>query len=200
VTEWNTTAGDWGLRRGMLQTLDNALSISRYLNLMQRSADLVEIANRSNLADSGGSGFLVTGPGWIYESPAYYAQQMYSRAAGSYPLHLERDSQLPWQSQQPDLTASISADGKKLRIYAVNSTAEPLRQSFQLEGFKSSAAGGTVLTLEDHAHTGTSEVMNSRDDPKRISVTSRLAEILGKRFEYTFSPLTVTLLELDLRP
>ena len=58
VTEWNTTAGDFGLTRGMLQTLGNALSVSRYLNLMQRYADLVEIANRSNFADSFGSGFV----------------------------------------------------------------------------------------------------------------------------------------------
>jgi len=33
----------------MLLTLGNALGISRYLNLMQRYADLVEIANRSKL-------------------------------------------------------------------------------------------------------------------------------------------------------
>ena len=94
VTEWNTTAGDFGLTRGMLQTLGNALSISRYLNLMQRYADLVEIANRSNFADSFGSGFVQTGPGWIYEAPAYYAQEMYGRAAGAYPLRLERSSKL----------------------------------------------------------------------------------------------------------
>jgi hypothetical protein len=69
-----------------------------------------------------------------------------------------------------------------------------------LEGFKAAAAGGTVLTLEDHAHAGTSEVMNSRDDPQRISVVSRPAELRGTRFDFTFSPLTITSLELDLRP
>jgi alpha-N-arabinofuranosidase len=200
VTEWNTTASDWGLRRGMLQTLDNALSISRYLNLMQRNADLVEIANRSNFADSFGSGFVVTGPGWIYESPAYYAQEIYSRAAGSYPLRVERSSQLPWQQQMPDVTANVSTDGKKLRIYAVNSTPLPLRQSFQLDGLEAGAAGGTIFTLEDHQHAGTSEAMNSRDDPQRISLKSQAAQIHGARFEYTFNPLSVTLLELDLRP
>ena len=140
VTEWNTTAGDFGLTRGMLQTLGNALSISRYLNLMQRYADLVEIANRSNFADSFGSGFVVTGPGWIYESPAYYAQEMYARAAGAYPLRLERSSKLPWHLQEPDLSASLSADGKKLRIYAVNSTLDPLPRKFptgRLQGGRS---------------------------------------------------------------
>ena len=200
VTEWNTTAGDFGLTRGMLQTLGNALSVSRYLNLLQRYADLVEIANRSNFADSFGSGFVQTGPGWIYESPAYYAQEMYARAAGAYPLRIERSSKLAWHLQEPDLSASVSADGKKLRIYAVNSTLDPLPRSFQLDGFKAGVAGGTVLTLEDHAHAGTSEVMNSRDDPQRISLSSRPAELRGTQFEFTFSPLTITLLELDLRP
>jgi len=200
VTEWNTTAGDFGLTRGMLQTLGNALSISRYLNLMQRDADLVEIANRSNFADSFGSGFIVTGPGWIYESPAYYAQEIYGRAAGAYPLRIERSSKLAWHLQEPDLTASVNADGKKLRIYAVNSTLDPLPRNFHLDRFKAGVAGGTIFTLEDHSHAGTSEVMNSRDDPQRISLRSRPAEIHGTQFAFTFPPLTITLLELDLGP
>jgi alpha-L-arabinofuranosidase len=199
VTEWNTTGGNWGLERGMLQTLSNALSVSRYLNLLQRYADLVEIANRSNFADSFGSGFVLTGPGWIYESPAYYAQEMYARAAGSYPLRIERSSQLAWNLQEPDLSASVSADGKKLRIYAVNSTPDPLPRRFNLEGFTGKVAGGTVLTLEDHAHAGTSEVMNSRDNPERISLRSEAAQLGGSQFEFTFPPLTITLLELDLQ-
>src|SRR6185437_9198489 len=49
VTEWDTTAGAWALGRGMLLTLGNALSCSRYQNLLHRYSDLVEIANRSNL-------------------------------------------------------------------------------------------------------------------------------------------------------
>jgi len=170
------------------------------LNLLQRYADLVEIANRSNFADSFGSGFVQTGPGWIYESPAYYTQEMYGRAAGAYPLRLERSSKLPWHLQEPDLSASISADGQKLRIYAVNSTPDPLVRTFQLDGFKAGITGGAILTLEDHAHAGTSEVMNSRDNPQGVSMISRPAEIHGTKFQFTFSPLTVTLLELDLRP
>ena len=52
ITEWNTTAGDWGLGRAMLWTLDNALWCSRYHNFMHRHCDMIEIANRSNLTDS----------------------------------------------------------------------------------------------------------------------------------------------------
>ncbi len=42
--------------------------------------------------------------------------------------------------------------------------------------------------------------MNSRDDPQRVSLISRPAELHGTKFDFTFSPLTITLLELDLRP
>jgi len=82
VTEWNTTAADWDLGRASLQTLQNALSCSRYHNLMHRHADSVEIAVRSNLIDSFGSGVVLTGPGWLYCAPTYYAQCLYARAWG----------------------------------------------------------------------------------------------------------------------
>jgi hypothetical protein len=59
--------------------------------------------------------------------------------------------------------------------------------------------GGTMTTLEDHLYAGTSEIMNSRDDPQRISLSSRPADVHRKQFELTFKPLTVTLLDLDLQ-
>jgi alpha-L-arabinofuranosidase len=159
----------------------------------------VEIANRSNFADSCGSGFLITGPGWVYESPAYYAQELYARAASTFPLRMERSSKLAWNLQEPDLSASLSADGKKLRIYAVNTTPAPLPRTFELNGFKAGITGGAAFTLEDHEHAGTAEVMNSRDNPQRITLSSRQTKIVGKQFEFTFPALTITLLELNLQ-
>ena len=38
VTEWNFTAGDWGLLRGKMLTLEGALWNARYLNLMDATA------------------------------------------------------------------------------------------------------------------------------------------------------------------
>jgi alpha-L-arabinofuranosidase len=198
VTEWNTTGGEWGLTRGMLQTLGNALSCSRYQNLLHRYADLVEIAIRSNLADSFGSGVILTGPGWLYLAPTYYSQSLYQRAAGAYPLRVERSSELPWQVQEPDLSATLSEDGKKLQIYGVNSTSEPLALRFHLEDFASPAKGGQVHVLRDRDGALDSEVMNTRDDPERIVTISRPANLDGKQFEYRFEPFSLTLLELDL--
>ena len=76
VTEWNTTAGDWGLRRARLWTLENALACSRYHNLMHRQCDVVEIANRSNLTNSFCSGIIQTDNHRLYKTPTYYAQQL----------------------------------------------------------------------------------------------------------------------------
>ena len=198
VTEWNTTAGDWGLGRGTLQTLSNALSCARYHNLMHRHADLVEIAIRSNLVDSFGSGVIQTGPGWMYLAPTYYAQQLYQRAARTFPVRIERGSQAPWNELQPDLSATVSEDGKTLRIYAVNATPDPLEARFQLVGFAGKPAKATAHVLKDRAESLCPEVMNSRDDPNRITTEQRPLETPADTMQATLQPLSLTLLEISL--
>src|SRR5205085_11656511 len=83
VTEWNTTAGDWGPRRAMLWTLDNALACARYHNLLHRHGDLVTIANRSNLTNSFCSGIIQTDRHRLYKTPTYHAQRLYTKLAGT---------------------------------------------------------------------------------------------------------------------
>jgi hypothetical protein len=182
----------------MLQTLGNALSCSRYQNLLHRYADLAEIAIRSNLVDSFGSGVILPGPGWLYLAPTYYSQELYTRAAGSYPLRIERTTSLPWYLQEPDLSVTLSEDGKTMCIYGVNSTAETSQLKFHLVDFPASVKGGTVYVLGDREGAGTPEVMNSRDDPRRVTSAASPLAARGKDFDYAFAPFTVTLLELDL--
>jgi alpha-N-arabinofuranosidase len=196
VTEWNTTGGEFGLARGMLQTLGNALSCARYHNLLQRYAGLVEMAIRSNLIDSFGSGVIVTGPGWLYRSPTYYTEQLYSRAAGSYPLRLERDGDLPWHLAEPDLSATVSADGKLLRIYGVNSTAGSIRVRFHLPDFPA-ASKVTAYVLKDRENRGDSEAMNTPDDGDRVAVLAGPVSAAGSEPQFVFEPYSVTLLEVD---
>jgi alpha-N-arabinofuranosidase len=198
VTEWNTTAGDMGLGRGILQTLGNALSTSRYLNLLHRYSDLVQIANRSNLSDSFGSGVLQPGAGWLYLAPTYYSQNLYQRAAGSFPVRISRSSSLPGQLQEPDLSVTLSGDGKTLRIYGVNSTAIARKIAFLLQNSLAPVNAGEAFVLGDSTRAADSEAMNTRDAPNRVSVASRKITLRGKQFEYSFAPYTVTLLELHL--
>lgn len=200
VTEWNATGGEFGLTRGMLLTLGNALTLSRYQNLMHRYSDLVEIANRSNLADSFGSGAIQPGPGWLYFTPAYYSQVLYQKAAGSFSLKIDRDSSLSPYLQEPDLDAALSADGKMLRIYAVNSTANFRRATFHLDPQLGVVSASQGSILKDLSPNSESEAMNSHDRPRRVGVEVEQLHIHGRAFEWEFAPFSVTLLELNLAP
>ena len=198
VTEWNTTGGDFGLKRGILQSLGNALDCGRYHNVLQRYADLVEMGIRSNLIDSFGSGIIVTGPGWMYRAPTYYAEELYGHAAGSYPLRVERAGPFPWQLQQPDVSAALSADGRLLRIYAVNSTTAPLRHTIALDDDTESATGATAFVLKNREGQTNTEAMNSASDREAVSVETRSLPLAGSRFAFTFQPYSLTLLEIKL--
>jgi hypothetical protein len=58
--------------------------------------------------------------------------------------------------------------------------------------------GGTAFILKDREAAGTPEVMNSRDDPNRITSVASAVTASGRDFDYAFEPFTVTLLELEL--
>jgi alpha-N-arabinofuranosidase len=200
VTEWNATGGEFGLTRGMLLTLGNALSLSRYQNLMHRYSDLVEIANRSNLVDSFGSGAIQPGPGWLYFTPAYYSQILYQKAVGSFSLKVDRDSSVSAYLQEPDLDATLSPDGKMLRIYAINSTPDSRKVAFRLEPQLGAVHASQGSVLKDLSLNSDSEAMNSHDQPGRVGVEIQQTRIHGNEFEWDFVPFSVTLLELNLAP
>ena len=200
VTEWNATAGDWGLKRGMLHTLGNALVCSRYQNMLHRYADLVEIANLSNLSHSFAGGQLQPGPGSLYEIPDYFAQVLYQRAAGSYAVKLRRSNTLSFYLAEPDLNANLSADGKTLRIYGVNSTPNARKVKFQLASAVGTVQEGELFVLGDNNRAPDTEAMNLPDQPKRVFVARKKLDIQGAVFDGDFPPFTVTLLELRLQP
>ena len=117
VTEWNTTAGDWGPGRGQLWSLANALACSRYHNLIHRHCDLVQIACRSNLVNSFCSGCIQTDNYRLYKTPTYYAQQLYATLAGDGRSRIE--SPCP-PLAGPDLSATLSQNGDAVILFAVN--------------------------------------------------------------------------------
>jgi alpha-N-arabinofuranosidase len=198
ITEWNATGGEWGLKRGMLHTLGNALVCSRYQNMMHRYADLIEIANLSNFSHSLGGGQLQPGPGWLYKIPSYDTQGLYQRAAGSFPLEIERSSTLSFYLSEPDLDATLSSDGKTLRIYGVNSTPDARPIKFKLPAKFGAVDTAEAFVVADSNPVADSEAMNSRDDPHRVALQRRILDLRGREFDYSFAPFAVTLLELRL--
>jgi alpha-L-arabinofuranosidase len=191
VTEWNTTAGDWGPRRAKLWTLENALACSRYHNLLHRHCDVVEIANRSNLTNSFCSGIIQTDNCRLYKTPTYYAQQLYATLAGNQPLKIE--SPLP-SNVAPDLSATLSADGKTLTLFAVNASLNDVTRPMDLTAFGDVAQEVEVWTLSDCKKAGEPDVTNSFGEPERVApVTTRFKAARG-RFDYRFPALTLTVL------
>jgi len=196
VTEWNTTAGDAGPKRAMLWTLANALACSRYHNLLHRHCDLVEIANRSNLINSFCSGTLQTDNHRLYKTPTYYAQQLYASLAGNRTLGL--DSILP-ANLAPDLSATLSADGKEVTIFAVNDTLEVITRPLDFSSLGVGEQALSVWTLGDRRNAGEPDVTNSFDEPQRVAPARSTARLHSGRCTYHFPPLSLTVLRVKVR-
>jgi alpha-N-arabinofuranosidase len=191
VTEWNTTAGDWGTGRAKLMTLANALACSRYHNLLHRHCDLVEIANRSNLINSFGSGIIQVDNHRLYKTPTYYAQQLYAQKAGTHPLRVEGGS---GTGAGLDISATLSDDSHRLTIFVVNDQFQPATRQLDLSAFGRKTVPVKVSTLSDRIAAGEPDVRNGFSDPDRISVRT-IKRKLSSRGEYIFPPLSLTVVE-----
>jgi alpha-N-arabinofuranosidase len=195
VTEWNTTAGDAGPRRARLWTLENALACSRYHNLIHRHCDLVPIANRSNLVNSFCSGFIQTDNHRLYKTPTYHAQKLYATMAGDRPLRI--DAPLPPLSI-PDLSASLSADGKSVILFAVNDQREAVERPLDFSAFGRDGQAFEVWTLADTRKAGEPDATNSFADPDRVVPVHSTRAAASPRFTYRFPPLSLTVMRWSI--
>ncbi|MFL5241359.1 MAG: alpha-L-arabinofuranosidase C-terminal domain-containing protein [Gemmataceae bacterium] len=196
VTEWNTTAGDIGPRRAMLWSLDNALACARYHNLLHRHADLVAIANRSNLVNSFCSGIIQTDNYRLYKTPTYYAQRLYATQAGNQALKI--DSQLP-APIAPDLSATLSAKGDVVTLFAVNQTLRDVTRPVDLSAFGEQGQEATVWTLADTKHAGEPDVANSFAQPERIASVEGKFKAKSAKFDYSFPALSLTVIRWKVK-
>lgn len=197
ITEWNTTAGDWGLKRARLWTLENALACARYQNLLHRECDLVDIACRSNLCNSFCSGIIQTDNHRLYKTPTYYMQQLYAMNAGAKPLKVT-----PAFSPEvlPDMSATLSADGRSVMLFAVNSSRDDLDRTIDLSAFRSGRKELKVWTIADRENAGEPDITNSFDDPGRVAAVESMIHIEpGVPFHCRFARLSITCLELSVR-
>jgi alpha-L-arabinofuranosidase len=194
ITEWNTTGGDWGLARASLWTLDNALACSRYQNLLHRHCDLVEIANRSNLADSFCSGIIQTNNRALFKTPTYYSQQLYAQYAGRYPLTIQTGR--GHADPALDASATLSADGKRVTLFVVNPAIAVQRRTLDLTALASPDGDFDVRTLADTARAGERDAANSWREPDRIRTQQGKASLARGRIDYEFPPLSLTVLDI----
>jgi len=190
VTEWNTTAGDWGPTRAGLWTLANALACSRYHNLLHRHADIVEIANRSNLANSFCSGIIQTDTHRLYRTPTYFAQQLYATRAGNLPLPVVLPPGIGL-----DVSATADAKSRRVSFFVVNDGLEAIPATIDAAGLGIAGGAVRVTTLTDRDGAGEPDVTNTFDRPDRVTPATARARAVGSRIAHTFPSLSLTLLE-----
>ncbi|MDB6026317.1 MAG: Intracellular exo-alpha-(1-_5)-L-arabinofuranosidase [Verrucomicrobiales bacterium] len=173
VTEWNVSAGSWGLLRGKFLTLETALLNARYLNLLMRHSDKADIACRSNMANSFGSGIIETRPDGLLKRPSYYVMQLYAQHHKPVPLRI--DSAV----EGLDLFTCGSEDLKKVVVFAINSKTEPVECSLAFEGFGELLRVATVEAVCDVQDARQPDVMNHWMAPDRIK-TIRLSPMQNR--------------------
>jgi alpha-N-arabinofuranosidase len=162
VTEWNFTAGDWGLLRARMLTLEGALLNARYLNLLCRSCDIVEVGCRSNMANSFCSGIIATRPSGLLKRPSYYVMKLYAEHAKPLPLIVD---QAP---RGVDVVACAGEDRQAVCLFAINSRNEPVDLALDLSelgvGF-ATIGGETVCDVLDQRQP---DVMNHWAGAERV--------------------------------
>jgi len=189
VTEWNESGGDWGLGRGRQMALQNALHNARYLNLLMRHSDQVQIACRSSMANSFCGGVIQTSASGLLKRPGYYALQLYARHAKPIPL------QVQLSDDALDLFACAAKDKKTLTLFAVNPKARPVNLSLRFEGFTGLPRVTKAETLCDTLQANQPDAMNHWETPDRI----RIVSLLSSSDHLTLPPLSVTAIECEIR-
>ncbi|MGI8966240.1 MAG: alpha-L-arabinofuranosidase C-terminal domain-containing protein, partial [Limisphaerales bacterium] len=187
VTEWNVSAGSWGLMRGKFHTLETALLNARYFNLMMRHGDKTDIACHSNMANSFGSGIIETTPAGLLKRPSYHVMQLYAQHAKAIPLPIES------ATEGLDLFACGSENKKSLVIFAVNSKTEPVECSLKFNGFENSARIASAEALQDAQDARQPDVMNHWSAPDRVKII-RLSPVENK---IALPALSVTAIECE---
>jgi alpha-N-arabinofuranosidase len=195
VTEWNTTAGDWGPRRARLWTLENALACSRYHNLIHRHADVVQIANRSNLANSFCSGIIQTDNHRLYKTPTYYAQQLYATLAGNRAMKVES----PRPSENLDVSATLTKSGDAVILFAINDGLNDMVRSVDFSSFGDRGQEVSTWILTDRKQAGEPDVNNSFGDPERISPAPSKLRTTSPRFDHHFPALSLTVIRWEVQ-
>ena len=162
VTEWNFTAGNWGLGRGKMLTLEGALWNARYLNLLCRHSNIVEIACRSNMTNSFCSGIIGTRPGDVLKRPSYHVMKLYADHALPIPLAT---------GPPPaglDIVACADEPRQTVCVFVINTRTEPVSLSLDLAELASGFAPLSATTVHDTRDMRQPDVMNHWATPHRV--------------------------------
>jgi len=190
-------AGEWATREGdPTPDLEAALADAAWLTGLERNSDLVIMASYAPLFVNVNAGAMQWAPDLIgynaltsYASPSYFTQQMFSTHLGTeiVPAALS--------GTPPRIFASATRDDAAHKLFVkvvnANSTAQPL--AIDLRGVSRVAREATLTTLSGKTPNAT----NSITDPGAVVPVAHTVAISGPKFNQTFVPYSVNVLELS---
>jgi alpha-N-arabinofuranosidase len=165
ITEWNITAADWGLGRGQMLTLGCALNTAEFLNVMHNCSDFVGLACRSNMTNSCCSGYIATKQSGVLKTPCYHVMKLYADHYKPVPVEVTA------QVKGVDISACRSDDGKKLTVFAVNTTDAPVEIRLDISTYPGlTPIGGEVVC--DTQDKRQPDLMNHWTAPDRVKAVT----------------------------
>jgi len=188
--------GEWATREGdPTPNLQAALADAAWLTGLERNSDLIIMSCYAPLfvnVNPGGMQWSTDLIGYnalsSYGSPSYYAQVMFGTHVGTEIV----SSTLSNAGER--LYSTVTRDDKahKLIIKIVNGTSEAKPLSINIEGAKVKPQA-TLITLSGKTPNAT----NSITQPKAIVPVNRTITVAGSKFQQTFVPYSVNVLELS---
>jgi alpha-N-arabinofuranosidase len=188
--------GEWATREGdPTPNLQAALADAAWLTGLERNSDLVIMSCYAPLfvnVNPGGMQWSTDLIGYnalsSYGSPSYYAQVMFGTHVGTEVVA----STLSNAGER--VYSSVTRDDKahKLIIKIVNGTSIAKPLSINIDGAKLKPQG-KLITISGKTPNAT----NSITDPKAIVPVEHAVTVAGSKFQQTFAPYSVNVLELS---
>jgi alpha-L-arabinofuranosidase len=190
MTEWNITAGGWGIPRAEMATLKAALHAARYLNVLRRHSDIVEMACRSNMTNSYHSGMIQTNPAGLLKTPGYYTMKLFAENSKRIPVVVEG------VSDGLDITACRTEEGGAVCVFAVNTSLEPIAIRLDLRDYGSDFTPSRGEAVCDTLDRRQPDIMNHWEAPGRVKTVSM--DVSGETI--TLPALSVAVIECSSSP
>jgi alpha-N-arabinofuranosidase len=189
--------GEWATRESEpTPNLQSALGDAVWLTGLERNSDLVIMESYAPLfvnVNAGGMQWASDLIGYdaltSYGSPSYWTQVMFAAHTGTEVVAATLTN------AGPRIAASVTRDEqlRKIFIKLVNGTSDMQRFQIALDGAPGVKHEATLVTMSGKSSNAT----NTITSPDNIKPVERTIQIAGPRFDYSFVPYSVNVVELS---
>ena len=180
-------------------TWECALAEAAYMIGLERNADVVVMSSYAPLSAHVDAWQWTPNLIWFdnlraYGTPNYYVQQLFARNRGDRLIPVQVIGTPTAKNGQPRLYVSAAREEKsgEVIVKVVNATSKAIPASLDLGGMTKVSRRGTATVLT----SGDLQIENTLDQPRRIAPKEVPLANLAQRFDYEFSPNSLTVLRV----